>query len=366
MQNRGGSDTGAVAIQQPPLPRAPVMHHHNNVPRMMEFVRIGRNGTVVTEQVRKSQLAAHLGVPVRDLRLIDASFPGTCAAFVVRRGAILLCVERVKAVIRRDEVLLFDPDIRDVQTLVPLLQQQLAAAAAGGASSSSSSRHSSYAPPPTPFEHLALEAILANGCHSIHERLQQLAPHVLRILGDLRFRHGTLNSFTRLLDELLPLRNRLSELHYTVQELRKAINDVLISDEDMAQMYLTSAAETGRHRRVDQHSEVEMLFENYLMQLEWSDTDIKEIQQAVKNTEDTVEIQLDLLRNRILRFELFLSIFSSVVGVGALVTGAFGMNMLSGLETHPKAFWGVFTGLAGAMVALFMAAIWYGVKGKVL
>jgi hypothetical protein len=42
------------------------------------------------------------------------------------------------------------------------------------------------------------------------------------------------------------------------------------------------------------------------------------------------------------------------------------MNMLSGLETHPKAFWGVFTGLAGAMVALFMAAIWYGVKSKVL
>jgi hypothetical protein len=51
------------------------------------------------------------------------------------------------------------------------------------------------------------------------------------------------------------------------QELKKAITTVLNSDEDMAQMYLTTVAETGRHRRVDQHQEVEMLFENYLMQV---------------------------------------------------------------------------------------------------
>jgi hypothetical protein len=38
------------------------------------------------------------------------------------------------------------------------------------------------------------------------------------------------------------------------------------------------------------------------------------------NTEN-VELQLDLLRNRILRFELFLSISSFVISCGALITG---------------------------------------------
>lgn len=56
-------------------------------------------------------------------------------------------------------------------------------------------------------------------------------------------------------------------------------------------------------------------------QVEWADTEIKEIQQAIRNTEDTVEIQLDLLRNRILRFELVLNIISAVLAVGACTTG---------------------------------------------
>ena len=56
-------------------------------------------------------------------------------------------------------------------------------------------------------------------------------------------------------------------------------------------------------------------------QLEWADTEIREIQHAIRNTEDTVEIQLDLLRNRILRFELVLNIVASVISFGCLVTG---------------------------------------------
>lgn len=219
-------------------------------PRLLDVVVLGRNGTVARQQLRKSELASALGCPIRDLRLIDASFPGNCAAFLARRSAIVLCVEHVKAVIKRNEVLLFDPQSREVLPLIPMLQHQLATA-----------------PATVPFEHMILETILGHVCHTVHEKLQHLSPSIFKILGDLKFRHGTLSSFTKLLDELLPMRNQLSELHYTVQELRKSMNDVLLSDEDMAQMYLTSAAETGRHRRVDQHQEVEMMFENYLMQV---------------------------------------------------------------------------------------------------
>ena len=67
---------------------------------------------------------------------------------------------------------------------------------------------------------------------------------------------------------------------------------------------------------------------NDARQLEWADTEIREIQHAIRNTEDTVEIQLDLLRNRILRFELLLNIVASVISFGCLVTGAWGFNLM--------------------------------------
>jgi len=102
------------------------------------------------------------------------------------------------------------------------------------------------------------------------------------------------------------------------------------------------------------------------MQLEWVDAEIKEVQHAIKNTGETVEIQLDLLRNRILRFELILNMVSCVVAMGALVTGVFGMNLLSGWEMHPSLFYKVTTLMGVAMVAVLGGAMLYAVKGKLL
>lgn len=108
-----------------------------------------------------------------------------------------------------------------------------------------------------------------------------------------------------------------------------------------------------------------MMFENYLMQLEWADTEIREVQHAIRNTEDTVEIQLDLLRNRILRFELVLNIVTSVVSFGCLVTGLFGMNLLSGVEAHPSAFYLV-TVIGGVTMAAVLAlAFIYGIRSNI-
>lgn len=46
------------------------------------------------------------------------------------------------------------------------------------------------------------------------------------------------------------------------------MNEVLMSDEDMALMYLTAGEQSGGAARDPrQHQEVEMLFENYLFQV---------------------------------------------------------------------------------------------------
>lgn len=183
-----------------------------------------------------------LRCPTRDLRILDTSFPSAVAAFLARRGAIVLRCDRVRAVIRRDEMIVFDPHSKDAASLLLMVQQQLATVAALKAQQQEQQQPplSYHQQPPqpaaltapgllhdggdlvvSPFELLALEAVLATACHATHERLQGLTPPIARILGDLRFRHGTLSSFPKLLDELLPLRNELAELHYAVQEIRK-------------------------------------------------------------------------------------------------------------------------------------------------
>lgn len=365
-------------------------------PRYLDVVSICANGTLTQRQVRKSELAVELRCPTRDLRILDTSFPSSVATFLARKNAIVVRMDRIRCVIRRDELMLFDPYNQGARGLIPLLQQQLATVAALTSAAGKNAPASL-----SPFELLSLEAVLASVCHQVHERLQVVSPQIMRILGDLKFRHGTLSTFPKLLDELLPLRNDLSELHYTVQELRKALNEVLLSDEDMEMMYLSCTSHSHYHRSKlhhqqhssthtpssssgasipppapratkshrggggkadDSHQEVEMMFENYLMQLEWADTEIREVQHAIRNTEDTVEIQLDLLRNRILRFELVLNIVTSVVSVGCLVTGLFGMNLLSGLEAHPSAFYIVTVAGGVTMAAILALAFVYGIR----
>jgi superfamily I DNA and RNA helicase len=67
--------------------------------------------------------------------------------------------------------------------------------------------------------------------------------------------------------------------------------------------------------------DLEMLFENYLNEVEWISAEIEEIVDEVTNTEENVVLLLDLLRNRILRFELVLSVATFVITCGALITG---------------------------------------------
>ena len=55
--------------------------------------------------------------------------------------------------------------------------------------------------------------------------------------------------------------------------------------------------------------------------MEWISAEIEGIEAEVTNTEENVVLLLDMLRNRILRFELLLSVASFCVGIGALVTG---------------------------------------------
>jgi magnesium transporter len=122
---------------------------------------------------------------------------------------------------------------------------------------------------------------------------------------------------------------------------------------------LSTKAESGHRRRVDQHEEVEMMFENYLKQIDSLVSEIASRTQAIQSTEDFVQIKLDALRNRILRLDLVLKLGSVSLSSGALVAAIFGMNLHSTLEESQLAFLSVTGGLVGISGLVFLGGAAY-------
>lgn len=135
--------------------------------------------------------------------------------------------------------------------------------------------------------------------------------------------------------QLLQTKNQLNRLQTFTSELYNAISNLLESDEDMAQMYLTQKKVNQRPRMVMEHEEIEMLLETYYSSLEDSLNRIKETNHAIKSTQDFLNISLDSIRNRMMQVDLRLSIGSFSIALGTFIVGAFGMNLLSHLEQNP-------------------------------
>jgi hypothetical protein len=78
--------------------------------RSLAAIKVDSTGEVYTTQILKQQLANELGLPLRDLRIVDPSYPTQIqATFTARKKAILFCIENIKVVVQHDEALVFGP-----------------------------------------------------------------------------------------------------------------------------------------------------------------------------------------------------------------------------------------------------------------
>ena len=379
------------------LPPAPFS---GTAARPLAAVKVDPRGKVYQTQILKQQLANELGLPLRDLRVVDPSFPSQIqATFTARPKAILFCMENIKVVVQKGEALVFSPEVQSVQEFIPALQQQIATMEMAGPLGIGVA---------APFELIVIEAALNIVTQSLFRRVRSLSPAVASALNGLRAESRGLDVVQTQVDELLPLKNKLDELRKRVREIRRAITEILNSDEDMAMMQL-GGPQLGAQRlgfapdpsssspaaAVDDLSDgsldssssspadnppnqippflgsspvlnVEMMFENYLNEVEWISAEVEDKIDEIRNTEENVVLQLDLLRNRILKFELLLSISSFVVTCGALVTGLFGMNLLNHYETSPAVFYVVSAVLVASMMTGFNAVTRYARRETLL
>lgn len=142
--------------------------------------------------LQKADAAASLGLMVRDMRAVDASFRTSSPTIVSRTAGIIVHLEHIRVIITTDRVLVFDPGNPDVEAFVPRLQSRLMSAS-----------H------PMPFELRAVEGVLVHVCASLNAQLGTLTPSVDLVLDTL----STTTDFggatvQHCLDRLLPLEAR--------------------------------------------------------------------------------------------------------------------------------------------------------------
>jgi hypothetical protein len=112
--HRGSSsqaENGRVIRNSPVLP-GPL----NLSQRSLAAIKVDPSGRVYNTQILKQQLANELGLPLRDLRIVDPSYPSQIqATFTARKKAILFCIENIKVVVQHNEALVFGPMQPEVQ-----------------------------------------------------------------------------------------------------------------------------------------------------------------------------------------------------------------------------------------------------------
>jgi magnesium transporter len=175
------------------------------------------------------------------------------------------------------------------------------------------------------------------------------------------------------LGNLLPLKNKLDSLEAHCAEIAAAINEMLHDEKEMKAMYLSRQKEqpppletSAKTSNLSNHTtssevsshvdnsvmELELLLEDFVLRMEEMLYSLRQVQSSIKNTEEVVDIELDLMRNAIMRHELLLESYSFAASFAAAITGLFGMNLLNHMEYHKQMFYVVTVVLLFASVAI--------------
>jgi len=203
-----------------------------------------------------------------------------------------------------------------------------------------------------PFEFQMLECILHKTCREVEAEYESFQAQVRRTLHD-----PDLVSSEDLLFEILQHKRYMNKFTTFVREMYEAIDGLLESDEDMASMYLTETRVLNRPRPIDKHEEIEMLLETYVTQLEDILNRIDELKSDINSTQDFLEICLDAVRNRMIEYDLKMTIAGFAITLGTLLAGLFGMNLLNHFEHSPISFFVVSGVICAASITAFAAVM---------
>ncbi|KAJ0408424.1 hypothetical protein ATCC90586_009199 [Pythium insidiosum] len=283
-------------------------------------------------------------VHARDIRkLLNAFAVSNEPSVDARKQAILVNADPVRAVILRHQCLVLLPD--DDVAVLQLIRLSFHELVTTGSNS-------------LPFELRALEALLASLCRIFAEQFDRTSPVVTAALS--RLAHGAISAVQ--LEALRKFKNQINEFESRVDGVRRALMDLLDSETDIRLLHLTRIFEEPSVLqelfRLDP-DEAEGMIEDYLQELFSIRTKASFLHYRIQTTESVVTMQLDSTRNYLLGVDIVFSLAAVCISVGTFVTGAFGMNLKSGLEEAKGWFWGVTVATIAVSLATMLAGVSY-------
>ncbi|KAJ1269432.1 hypothetical protein BS78_07G211500 [Paspalum vaginatum] len=377
-----------------------------------EWASVSTTGAWRVEPIGKHQLMRRTGLPARDLRALDPALSSYPSSVVGRDRAVVVNLERARAVITASEVLVPGPRDPAVAPLVSELRARLSASAAASPAPPQAEAEAGKGggvSPPTggggkvlPFEFRALEVCLEYACKSLEHEASMLEKEAYPALDALTSKVSTLN-----LEHVRQIKSRLVAISGGVHKVRDELEHLLDDDADMAAMHLSEKAafqaaggdyssrfghvaeepavgddgerdgyEGDSDEQEDQGSivfmpridELENLLEAYFVQIDGTLNKLSTLREYVEDTEDYINIMLDDKQNQLLQMGVVLSTATLMATGAIVVTAVFGMNIRFALYNSPDTniFWVATGGMVGGAAALFTVAVLYFRKNGIL
>lgn len=208
-----------------------------------------------------------------------------------------------------------------------------------------------------PFELVVLEGVLGEAASSYQRRCRLYEPVVKASI-----KKTTISSdegFIEDLHRLSAFDGALARFENETKTAMLVLVDLLASDEDMLGLLVSETSQDPAR-----HAVVELMLESYHRRLNVVAANIADLRAQLAAAQDLARVAIDLRRNKIIRFNIYLSISGIALSTTTAFAGIFGMNLLSGVEETPGVFALVsaVSLVSGVAVAgLFAAAldVWY-------
>ncbi|XP_051192550.1 magnesium transporter MRS2-C-like isoform X1 [Lolium perenne] len=322
----------------------------------------------------KLELIDLLDLSVRDLRLADPSF---FHSGIITCGHAIVCgLEPLRCIITADEALFLQEISDEFMGCAAELHRRFV------------DRDDDL-----PFEFIALEVVLEASFTYFDMQIASQEMEAYPMLGILRTKTSTLA-----LERVRRLKKMLLNLIERVQKVRDNIEHLMNDNDKLAKCYLTekkrmeaqslikveeqlldeeglqvpistvslpyaSRSHGNSNSPESNHyntARLELLLEDYFLKIDGTVSKLNLLKDYIDDTEYYVNFQLDVLRNKLLKFELVLGSAAFVVALFAVVPAVFGMNF-EGVTIYkvPHAFEETL-GITGiCSLVMFVVFLWY-------
>ncbi|MCF7830775.1 CorA family magnesium transporter [Candidatus Gracilibacteria bacterium] len=293
----------------------------------MNSLHLNSSGKVQEKNLSRKELAILFQIHSRDLRPVFTK--KQVATIMPRGGCIIVSIRSVKIIIGTKEVFIFNLEKKKIpEYFVPILIEKIEAWKTNKEK--------------TRFEHLVLDATLNYWIDKIQRRFEDIERASELIFQKLGAESLSDSTF----EQLLHLKKRLSKLDTNVEEIETEITELVEDDDDLADLYLGI-------KKPNDTDEIESILESALEQIEDTSHRVEDLKENIDDTQEILTLKLDSMRNIIIKFDLLVTAVTCVLALLAVITGMYGMNLKSGIEQNPDAFWAI----GWILVALFIIAL---------